>query len=143
MKALVGHMGSWAPRPEQLATAACLSDDAVLDAYMDSMRAEVAARLDRLYAGISSMAERGLPVAAIAPQGAIYLSFRVDLVGRGFDSNEAIRRWLLEEAGLAVVPFQAFDLPDDSGWFRMSIGAVGLDEIDAALTRMEGVLSSR
>ena len=79
------------------------------------------------------MRERGLPVDAIAPQGAIYLSFKVDLIGRGFHSNEEIRKYLLNEAGIAVVPFQAFNLPDESGWFRMSVGAVGLDDIDRAL----------
>ena len=107
---------------------------------MKEMRSEVEARLERLYQGISAMRDRGLPVDAIAPQGAIYLSFKMDLIGRGFENNESIRRHLLHKAGIAVVPFQAFDLPDESGWFRMSVGAVGLDDIDAALVRLESML---
>ena len=43
---------------------------------------EVRVRLDLLYDGIESMRRDGLPVRAIAPQGAIYLSVQFDLVGR-------------------------------------------------------------
>ena len=78
MKALVGHMGSWAPRPEQLATAWFLSEPDRVSSAMSEMNHQVAQRLHRLYDGIISMRKRGLPVDAIAPQGAIYLSFKVD-----------------------------------------------------------------
>ena len=74
---------------------------------------------------------------AIEPQGAIYLSFRVNLKGR---TNESIRAMLLEEAGVAVVPFQAFDLTEDSGWFRISIGTVRLDELSPMLERLEATI---
>ena len=143
MSALIGHMGAWAGRPEQAATAAMLNDRPAVDAYMEGMRERVAVRLDRLYAGFSSMHEEGLPVRAIAPQGAIYLSLKFDLVGRGFDDNESIRRFLLEEAGTALVPFQAFDLMEESGWFRASIGAVGVEEIDHAIERVRAALHRR
>jgi len=143
MKALVGHMGAWAPRPEQLAAAELIDDTEALDAWLGTLNTQVSQRLDRLYTGICRLRDDGLPVDAIAPQGGIYLSFRVDLVGKGFDTNEGIRKWLLDEAGVAVVPFQAFDMREDSGWFRMSVGAVGLDDIDGALSRLEAVLRSR
>jgi aspartate aminotransferase len=100
----------------------------------------VFARLNKLYDGLMAMKARGLPVDAVRPQGGIYLSFRVDLIGRGFDTNEAIRKALLEDASVAVVQFQAFDLAADTGWFRMSIGAIGLDAIDEALERIESTL---
>jgi len=140
MKALVGHMGSWAPRPAQQATAAFLRDRGAVAAYMDDIRGAVAARLDRFFDGIMGMRERGLPVDAIRPQGTIYMSLRFMLVGRGFDDNEEIRAWLLEEAGVAIVPFQAFDLQAESGWFRLSVGAVSVAEIDQALQRIEDAL---
>jgi len=81
----------------------------------------------------------------VPPQGAIYLSMRLDLVGRSLDSkpvtsNEAIRQILLSEAGVAVVPFQAFGLPDETGWFRISVGAVSMEEIRAAFPRMRRLL---
>jgi len=141
MKALIGHMGAWAARPEQKATAWLLNNPDAITAYHQTMKAAVDARLNKLYAGITAMRDQGLPVDAIAPQGAIYLSFRVDLVGKGFSSNEEIRSYILKEAGMAVVPFQAFDLPEDSGWFRISIGAVGLDELDDCLVRLHDAIA--
>ncbi|MFT4976805.1 MAG: aspartate aminotransferase [Myxococcota bacterium] len=143
MRTLMGHVGAWAPKPEQLAIAALLKDPAATDAYIKKMRAGIAARLDVLYDGIMALRGQGLPVDAIAPQGAIYLSFRVDMIGRGFTSNEEIRAWLLSEAGVAVVPFQAFDMPEESGWLRMSVGAVGVDELSGALQRLEAAIRSR
>jgi aspartate aminotransferase len=133
MKALIGHMGAWAGRPEQIATAALLNDTEAVAEYNRWIKAEIDARLDTLYAGIMDMKSQGLPVDAIEPQGAIYLSFRVDIADR---TNESIRSMLLEEAGMAVVPFQAFDLNEDSGWFRISIGAVGTEEIKPLLERL-------
>ena len=87
------------------------------------------------------MKSRGLPVDAIAPQGAIYLSFRVDLIGSKFNTNEEIRQFLLEQAGVAVVPFQAFDLQEESGWFRMSAGAASVNDLESALHRIEIALN--
>ena len=57
-------------------------------------------------------------------------------------TNEAIRQWLLEEAGVAVVPFQAFGLEEDTGWFRISIGAVSVDDISQAMDRLEQALTN-
>jgi aspartate aminotransferase len=137
MKALIGHMGAWAGRPEQLATAGLLNDPAAISSYNTWIKAEIDARLDTVFDAIMDMKAQGLPVDAIAPQGAIYLSFRVNLPGQ---SNEAIRAKLLEGAGMAVVPFQAFDLAEDSGWFRISIGAVAKDELPPMLARLKAVI---
>jgi aspartate aminotransferase len=138
MADILGHVGAWAPRPEQVAMAALLDDGVAVDAYLAEMRSRVAARLDRLAAGFAAMRQDGLPVEAIAPQGAIYLSVRFALPGR---TNEETRRLLLDRAGLALVPFQAFGLREESGWFRISVGAVSLAEIDAALPRVRAALA--
>ena len=58
-------------------------------------------------------------------------------------TNEEIRQWLLDEPGVAVVPFQAFGLSEDSGWFRISIGAVSVDEVSAAMDRLESALKDK
>lgn len=137
MADILGHVGAWAPKPEQVAMASLLDDDAGVDAYLGEMRARVAERLARLARGFADMRAAGLPVEVIPPQGAIYLSVRFSLPGR---TNEAIRKLLLDGAGFAVVPFQAFGLKEDSGWFRISVGAVSLAEIDAALPRVRAVL---
>jgi aspartate aminotransferase len=75
----------------------------------------------------------------------MYVSLRLDLVGRKLEGatiegNEAIRRLLLERAGVAVVPFQAFGLTGESGWFRLSAGAVSVPDIEEAIPRVRGML---
>jgi aspartate aminotransferase len=137
MADILGHVGAWAPRPEQVAMAALLDDDAAVTTYLAEMRPRVQQRLDRLAAGFAEMQKDGYPVEVIAPQGAIYLSVRFAIPGQ---SNDATRKLLLDRAGFAVVPFQAFGLREDSGWFRISVGAVSLAEIDAALPRVRAAL---
>ena len=137
MADILGHVGAWAPRAEQVAMAELLDDDATVSAYLGTMRTRVADRLERLARGFAEMRAAGLPVDVIAPQGAIYLSLRFVMPGK---TNEQIRKLLLDDAGFAIVPFQAFGLAEDSGWFRLSVGAVSLEDIDAALPRVRAVL---
>jgi aspartate aminotransferase len=145
MADILGHIGAWAPKPEQLATAAMLDRPEAIRAFQEPMKAHVRERLDALHAGFMAMKRDGLPVDAISPQGAIYLSVRFGLFnttvqGRALKTNEDIRRLLLEGAGLALVPFQAFGLKEDTGWFRLSVGAVSLEDIQAALPRLRALL---
>jgi aspartate aminotransferase len=145
MKNLLGHIGAWAPRAEQVALARFLADESAVSEFQTAMNGRVQQRLDALYDGFKAMQRDGYPVDCISPQGAIYLSLRLDLVGRSLDgkrldSNEAIRQLLLERAGLAVVPFQAFGLDDETGWFRLSVGAVSMEDIEQAFPRLRAVL---
>lgn len=145
LRDLIGHIGAWAPRPEQVAVAKFLVDEGAVRSFRKEMDAAVRERLVALHDGFAALGARGRPVACVDPQGAIYLSLRIDVVGRTFEGeriagNEAIRKILLEHAGLAVVPFQAFGLEDESGWFRLSVGAVSMDEIERMFPRVEAVL---
>jgi aspartate aminotransferase len=118
-----------------------LDDVSAVSSYLETMKRRVDERLVALHQGLSAMREAGLPVRSIAPQGAIYLSAQFDLVGRaGLKTNDDIRKLLLDKAGFALVPFQAFGLKDETGWFRLSVGAVSMEEIKAALPRVEAVL---
>jgi len=141
MNNLIGHIGAWAPRAEQVAVARFLADATAMETFRREMNDRVQLRLNALYRGFMQMKERGYPVECIDPQGAIYLSLRLNLVGRSLhgatlDTNEAIRQALLDHAGIAVVPFQAFGLKEESGWFRLSVGAVSPAEIDEAMPRL-------
>jgi aspartate aminotransferase len=139
MRDILGHIGAWAPRPEQIAVAKFLGMREEIDGFHAFMIRELQLRLDLLYDGVESMRSEGLPVRAIAPQGAIYLSVQFKLAGR---SNEDIRKLLLDQAGFAIVPFQAFGSKKDDGWFRLSVGAVSPAEIEAGLRRVREVLRS-
>jgi len=141
MRDIIGHMGAWAPKAEQLAVAAFLARKDDIAAYHEEMIREVRLRLDALYDGIMAMKHEGLPVDAIEPQGAIYLSVRFGLIDR-FGTNEAIRRFLLERAGFAVVPFQAFGTKTEDGWFRLSAGAVSVRDCEEGLARVREALKT-
>ena len=147
MKAYVGHMGAWASRSVQLATAQVHDDPSSIDTYMTELKSALQDRLQRLFEGFESMREAGLPVYAIAPQGAIYLTVRFDLHGRTVDgkaieTDDDLRSALLHGADTAVVPFTAFGYPDKSGWVRYSVGAVGLDDVEHSLANVRRLLES-
>ena len=137
--ALIGHMGAWPARPIQKAAAGVYSDFGLLENYFDGLDEKIAARMEILKTKLSKMHPM---IEVVQPQGGIYLTVRFNLFEKiGVTSNEEIRQWLLNEAGVAVVPFQAFGLEDESGWFRISIGAVGLDDIHASMKRLEAALN--
>ncbi len=146
MNNFLGHVGTWAPRAEQVATAALLLNEVAIQDYREQLLAGVQARLDALYQALSALKSAGHSVDAIAPQGAIYLSARFNLYGKStpdgqiLRSTEDIRGWLLTQAGLAIVPFHAFGAEGDSGWCRLSVGAASLEEIAVALPRLEAGL---
>jgi len=110
-------------------------------ALADAVRDGLAARLAALDRGLAGLAAKGYPVRHLPPAGALYLSVHFDLVDR-LGNNRAIRQFLLEQAGFAMVPFHAFGTADDNGWFRLSVGAVGLDEIPEAIARVESALAT-
>jgi len=137
MRDILGHIGAWAPRAEQVAVAKFLGMGSEIDTFHEKMIRDLKLRLDLLHEGFESMRRDGLPVRAFAPQGAIYLSVQFQIAGR---TNEEIRRLLLDRAGFAVVPFQAFGLKQETGWFRLSAGAVSPEEIKAGLARVRDAL---
>jgi aspartate aminotransferase len=145
MSDLLGHVGAWAPKAEQIATAEFIDDPDAFRTFRLQMHDKLRARLDRLHRGFATLQAKGLPVDAVEPEGTLYLSVRMDLFGRSLDgvrmeNNEDIRRVLLAGAGLAVVPFQAFGLAREDGWFRLSVGAVSLEAIDRGLERLAAML---
>jgi aspartate aminotransferase len=146
MSAILGHVGAWAPRAEQIATTALLDDGDATRDYIAWIKDAISRRLHRLHDGLQDMKAQGLPVDSLPPMGTIYLTARLEPFGRRtpagteLRTNEDIRRYLLDAAGFGAVPFQAFGVPQDDGWFRLSVGAVGLEEIDAALPRLEAAL---
>jgi aspartate aminotransferase len=148
MSAILGHVGAWAPRPEQAATAALLEDGEGIRAFHEEFIPGLERRLDSLHAGIQSLKAEGLPVDSIPPMGAIYLAARVHPLGRRtaagaeIRTNEDVRRFLLGAAGVGAVPFQAFGTAGEDGWFRMSVGAVGEKDIGSAVPRLGAALRS-
>ena len=142
---LLGHVGAWAPKPEQVATAEFLSDEHAFQEFRGQMAERLRVRLQALHAGLVRMRARGIPVEAVAPEGTLYLSARFPLGGtvrgRALRTNDDVRKLLLDAAGVAVVPFQAFALAREDGWFRLSIGAVSVAAIEQGLARLESMFA--
>ena len=148
MSAVLGHVGAWAPRPEQVATVELLDDPRAIRDYHRGFLSGVEARLDLLHRGFQALKSDGLPIDSIPPMGAIYLTVRIFPFGQSTPSgqvlrtNEDVRKYVLSDAGVGIVPFQAFGVPGDEGWFRLSVGAVSEGEIKAALPRLAAAMAA-
>lgn len=147
MRAILGHVGAWAPKAEQVASARFLSDKEATAAYMSTIKSEVFSRLEGLFQGIMSLKAEGYKVNAIAPQAAIYLTAQFDLKGlrteegKLLESTEDVTAYLLDKARVAVVPFYAFGAPRSSVWYRISVGTISKEEIPAIISGLRNALS--
>ncbi len=142
---LLSHAGAWAPRAEQVAVAEFLNDADAVARFRIEMDGRLAERLQAMRRGFEELKSAGYPVDSINPQGAIYFSAQFRLHGKSVGgkklvTDEDIRSALLSRAGAAVVSFQAFGVPGDTGWFRLSAGAVSMDEIEALFPRIQTLL---
>ncbi|KAA3604554.1 MAG: aminotransferase class I/II-fold pyridoxal phosphate-dependent enzyme [Planctomycetota bacterium] len=148
--ALLTHVGAWAPRPAQAATAEFLNDLPTVEAWEKDMRRRVEDRLHALYEGFAGLAAEGFDVRAIEPKGSIFTSVRLPLQGKRLpngqvlENSEDVRHYLLNQAAFALVPFAAFGVPPEleDGWFRASVGAVSLEDIQAAMPRLRLALAA-
>ncbi len=146
MKAILSHIGAWAPMAEQKAVARFLLQYDDVNSYLQHFKTEIWLRLQSIYDGFMRLKAEGLPVDAIAPQAAIYLT--VSITARGMktaagyllEEQKDVTGYLLNEAGIALVPFYAFGASKDSGWYRLSVGACKKEEIDAMLSSLAGAL---
>lgn len=147
MKALMSHIGAWAPMAEQKATAVFLTEDAVVDAYLDHFKKELQERLETIHAGFMALKAKGYAVDCIAPQAAIYLTIKLDLAGKEANGHKLaaqkdVTEYILDKAKLAVVPFHAFGAGSNSPWYRMSVGTCDKAEIPAMFGLLEQALAA-
>lgn len=146
MKAILGHIGAWAPKAEQVATAHYLPQTAAVDGFVDQFRDKVQSSLQALYEGFQQLKQQGYPVDAVAPMGAIYLTIKLDVLGKTTPAGQPLRTsqeltsYLIGEARLALVPFSAFGTAPTAPWFRASVGGASLESIQAALPRLKDAL---
>lgn len=145
MKALLSHIGAWAPMAEQKATAKYLLQKEAVQTYLTSFKQELEDRLWAIYNGFKALKEKGYPVDAVAPQAAIYLTIKIDLKGmqagdKQLENQADVTEYLLSEAKLAIVPFYAFGADRTSPWYRLSIGTCKKEEISEMLGMLEAAL---
>ncbi|SFP91877.1 aspartate aminotransferase [Hymenobacter arizonensis] len=146
MKSILGHVGAWAPKAEQVATAHFLPEVAAVDGFIADMKTKLQASLQALFDGLKELQTQGYPVDAVAPAGAIYLTIKIDVLGRTapdgtmLATTAELTSYLIAEANLALVPFSAFGSPASEPWFRASVGAETVESIQAALPRLKAAL---
>jgi len=146
MKAIVGHMGAWAPKAEQVAMAHFLKDDSAVNGYLAQIKQNIQKSLTSLYNGFQQLKSDGFSVDAIEPMGAIYLTVKVDYTGKTTPEGKVLKTatdinfYLIKEAGVAFVPFSAFGTGEDVNWFRASVGASTLKDIEELVPRIKTAL---
>lgn len=146
MRSILGHIGAWSPKAEQIATAEFLRDDQAVSQFLKEIKLKVNDRLQGIYDGFADLKAKGFPVDAIAPQAAIYLTVKIDLAGlktpegKEIRSTKDILKYILDEAGLAIVPFSAFGSSQESRWFRISVGTCKIEDTAEVMAKLEKAL---
>jgi len=146
MKSIVGHMGAWAPKAEQVAMANFLKDDNAVTTYLSALKTNIQKSLTALYEGFQKLKSEGFKVDAIEPMGAIYLTLKIDYTGKTTPDGKVLKTatdinfYLINEAKVAFVPFSAFGTGEDINWFRASVGASTLGEIEQLAPRIKEAL---
>lgn len=146
MKAILTHIGAWAPMAEQKAVAYYLANRDGIKRYLTNFKSEIEERLHRIYNGFSLLKKEGYSVDAIAPEAAIYLTIKIDLAGkkttegRLLENQSDVTAYVLNTAGLAVVPFYAFGADRSSSWYRLSVGTCKKEEIEEMIGKLREAL---
>ncbi len=147
MKAIMTHVGTWAPMAEQKAVAYYLGQGDAIKRYLTKFKIEIEERLRSIYDGFMSLKNEGFPIDAITPEAAIYLTIKIDLTGKKTAEGKLLKDqsevtdYILSEAKLAVVPFYAFGAARNSPWYRLSVGTCKKEEIGEMLGKLKEALS--
>jgi len=146
MKAILSHVGAWAPMAEQKAVARYLLQTDAIHQYLAHYKKEIEERLNLIYEGLINLKKEGLAIDAVAPEAAIYLTIKIDLTGKklidgtGFENQADVTSFILKEAKLAIVPFYAFGASKNSPWYRLSVGTCKKEEIKEMLSKLRKAL---
>lgn len=146
MKAILSHIGAWAPKPEQLAVANFLANEEATQSFLTEFKEEILFRLDGLHKGFQALKAAGYQVDAIAPQAAIYLTVQFALHGKTTSegkllvTTQDVTDYILDKAGLALVPFPIFGSSADSSWYRLSVGTCKREDVAKALAKLKMAL---
>lgn len=142
MKALLSHVGAWSPKPEQIATAAFLQREDAVEATISRHRDMISERVNKLFNGFSALREVGYPVDAIQAEGAMYLTVKIDLIGKTTANGQLLKdaedvtMWLIKEAKVGFVPFYCFGASRQSPWFRISVGTLQVESISVVIDNL-------
>lgn len=146
MKALLSHIGAWAPMAEQVATAKYLQETTDMNNYLADIKSKLAQRLEYIYQRFQTIKSKGYDVDAIQPQAALYLTVKFNLKGYKwndlpFTAQQQVSDFLLADAKLAIVPFNCFGGDHESPWYRISVGTCKMEELEMVFNQLENSLA--
>ncbi len=146
MKALLSHVGAWAPMAEQHATAQFLQNNDAVEQYLKDFKHHIEDRLYFIFNHFIALQKKGYPIEVITPQAAIYLTVKLDFVGYTFkgktlQKQEDVSEFLLNEAHLALVPFSCFGADSNAPWYRISVGTCSFDDLKEMFESLEQALA--
>ncbi|MEO6190838.1 MAG: aminotransferase class I/II-fold pyridoxal phosphate-dependent enzyme [Saprospiraceae bacterium] len=143
MRAILSHIGAWAPKAEQIATARFLKNQKAVEKFMDVFKSEIELRLNGLFNGIQALKLNSYPIDIVPPQAAIYLTVKFPWKGKKLQNNRTlvmqsdVTQFLLDECNIGVVPFNAFGTSSDSEWYRISVGILNKIEINTIISNLK------
>jgi len=146
MKALLSHVGAWSPKPEQIATAAFLNRTDAVEAAIQKHKDMISERVNKLFNGFSALREVGFPVDAIQAEGAMYLTVKIDLIGKTTKEGELLKdaqdvtMFLIKQAKVGFVPFYCFGASKQNPWFRISVGTLKVEAISVVIDNLRKAL---
>ena len=147
IKAILSHIGGWAPMAEQKALSKYLPQTDHIKQYLTHFKAEMEERLVSIYNGFMALKAKGFLVDAVTPQAAIYLTIQLNLCGKVtvdgamLTNQPDVTDYILSEAKLAVVPFSAFGASENSTWYRLSVGTCKKETIPDMFAKLEMALA--
>lgn len=142
MKSILTHIGAWAPKAEQVASATYLNDLKGYDQFLGEIKTKINDRLVGFYKGFQALKSEGFKVDAIAPEAAIYLTVQFALHGQKtpdgniLKTTQDVTKYILDDAQVALVPFYAFGASPDSSWYRLSVGTCKLEDVDGVIENL-------
>lgn len=147
MKAINSHVGAWAPMAEQKAVANYLGQSENIDKHFKVFKAAIEDRLNSIYNGFMQLKKQGFNIDAVAPQAAIYLTVQINLTGKKtaegkvLETQADVTKYILNEAKIAIVPFNAFGAGKNNSWYRLSVGTCKKEEIGQMLEQLSAALN--
>ncbi len=142
MKSILGHVGAWAPKVEQIAVANYLKAGEIQD-FLTPFKISIYNRLNDLYNGLLELKNMGLPVDVIKPEAAIYLTIQFNFIGyttpkgKLIEKTSDITSYVLEKAKVAIVPFSAFGASNTSTWYRASVGTIKQEDTTSIIKQLK------
>lgn len=147
MKPILSHVGAWAPHAEQVACARYLARTDEVERFLSQRTAHLTGLLEGFYRGFVTLQKEGLPVDAIAPEGAMYLTVKIDPRGKKTPDGTTlatmkdVSAYLLKDAHVALVPFSAFGAPAESPWYRLSVGTATPETVERVTANLRQALT--